>query len=181
LNSANAQLFYCFGDCGLYRFVSIEALSPRTVSTITEEKSQSVVNRIRGFGVGLREALVKPDNTLSLLKKELDFVSEGGYRNQYGWRPPLYFEDSEICPPTAYSRCSNDCVLTAFVPEASRFEAPPCRHIPLNEAGETLKQLYRTGTIEETEAAVREWLRSTIEKLELAAAREKTDTEAKAA
>ena len=93
----------------------------------------------------------------------------------------MYFEDSEICPRTDYSRCSGDCVLMAFVPEGSRFEAPPCRHIPLNKAGETLKKLYRTGTIEEAEAAVREWLRSTIEKLELAAAREKTGAEARAA
>jgi len=118
---------------------------------------------------------MKPEKTVSLLKKELAFLDEGGYRNQNGWRAPLYFEDSEICPRTAYSRCSSECVLMAFVPEASRFDAPPCRHIPLNPAGETLKKLYQTGTIEETEAAVRKWLRSTIDELELAAPREKKE------
>jgi hypothetical protein len=121
-----------------------------------------------------------PKKTLSLLRKELDFLESGGYVNQYGWRPPLYFEDSEICPRTAYSRCSSDCVLMAFVPEAFRSEAPPCRRIPLNQAGETLNTLYRTGTLAETEAAVRRWLRSTIEKLE-AATQDRKGTTATAA
>jgi len=34
----------------------------------------------------------------------------------------------------------------------------PCRHIPLNAAGETLHTMYSTATIEEIEAAIRIWL-----------------------
>src|SRR5713226_5985374 len=59
-----------------------------------------------------------------------------------------------------------DCVLMDFMPKECRYEAVPCRHIPLNEAGETVDSLYRTGTNEEIERAVRQWLLTTIKRLE---------------
>jgi hypothetical protein len=53
-----------------------------------------------------------------------------------------------------------------FVPKECHYEAVPCRHIPLNEAGETVDSLYRTGTNEEIERALRQWLLTTIKRLE---------------
>jgi hypothetical protein len=41
-----------------------------------------------------------------------------------------------------------------------------CRYIPLNPAGETVDSLYRTGTQEELERALRSWLMATIQELE---------------
>jgi len=52
------------------------------------------------------------------------------------------------------------------VPPGSRGEKIPCRHIPLNEQGETLDSLYRYADRRETEEAFGTWLRSTISKLE---------------
>ena len=54
-----------------------------------------------------------------------------------------------------------------LVPLESRDAAVPCRHIPLNEKDETIHSLYRCGTPEELEAALSEWLMTTIQKLEL--------------
>lgn len=46
-----------------------------------------------------------------------------------------------------------------------------CRYIPLNSAGESVESLYRTGTQQELEAAVRTWLLATIQELEKSGAR----------
>jgi hypothetical protein len=53
-----------------------------------------------------------------------------------------------------------------FVPEEARKEQTPCIHIPLSLAGETLENLYRTGTQQEIETVLGDWLRTTIRKLE---------------
>jgi hypothetical protein len=62
-----------------------------------------------------------------------------------------------------------------FVPEEFRSEATPCRHIALNEEGESLNVLYSTRAVYETELTVRAWLSSMIETLESLAANEETD------
>jgi len=107
------------------------------------------------------------ENTLQVLKSELEFVQKGGYRTPLVWRAPLVFEDSPTCPRERCSACPHaDCVLMNFVPTKRRYEAVPCRHIPLNEVGETLDSLYRTGTNEEIEQTVEGWLLEIIEKLQ---------------
>jgi hypothetical protein len=58
--------------------------------------------------------------------------------------------------------------LLNFVPKERCDEAIPCRHIPLNGSGETLATLYSTGTNEEIQQALREWLLKTIAGLEQA-------------
>jgi hypothetical protein len=104
---------------------------------------------------------------LQVLKRELEFLGNGGYRAPLVWRSPLIFEDSPTCPKARWSACPHsDCTLLAFVPQESRDESVPCRHIPLNERGETLESLYTTGTNEEVEDAVRSWLLRTIQQLE---------------
>jgi hypothetical protein len=103
---------------------------------------------------------------LNVLIKELEFLESGGYRLEMGWRPALVFEDSPTCPKLPYSACPNtQCALVDFVPVEHRAKVVPCRHIPLNRAGETLQSLYNTATENEIENAVREWLKSKIEEL----------------
>jgi hypothetical protein len=53
-----------------------------------------------------------------------------------------------------------------FVPSEYRSEPVPCHHIRLNDARETVDSLYRTGTQEELEEALRNWLTATIKRLE---------------
>jgi len=78
----------------------------------------------------------------------------------------LNYHDSRKSKP-----CSQ-CILLQFVPAEARKNQIPCRHIPLNERGETIESLYRTGTQEELESAVRSWLVREIEDLEKADAQE---------
>jgi hypothetical protein len=52
-----------------------------------------------------------------------------------------------------------------FVPNQERNQAIPCRHIPLNDAGETLETLYNTASMEEIETVLREWLKKKIAEL----------------
>lgn len=110
---------------------------------------------------------------LQVLRVELDFLENGGYRKS-SWRPQFVFEDSPSClnyhKPLHSARCS-DCVLMRLVPPEHRKEQFACRHIQLNEQGETIDSLYRTGTNEELETVVAEWLRKTIRELELKGAR----------
>ena len=101
------------------------------------------------------------DSVIHQLRRELSFLEHGGYRVESCWRVPRYFEDSPICTKLD-GNCNPSCALLNFVPPASRSEAIPCRHIRLNDAGETLNSLYVTGTTEEIEAAVRSWLLSSI-------------------
>jgi hypothetical protein len=53
-----------------------------------------------------------------------------------------------------------------FVPSEKRAEKVPCRYIPLNKQGDTVESLYRSGTQEELESAVREWLIELVEEIE---------------
>ena len=110
---------------------------------------------------------MKTKSALRFLKNELKFVQKGGYRAPLGWRAPLIFEDSPTCPKARCSACPEvNCVLLSFVPEECLYEPVPCRHIPLNELGETLDSLYRTGTNDEIEQALQSWLLDNILQLE---------------
>jgi hypothetical protein len=56
-------------------------------------------------------------------------------------------------------------VLTALVPASGLKERIPCRHIPLNNAGETVEMLYRWRTLAETKKILADWLSQTMMKL----------------
>jgi hypothetical protein len=108
---------------------------------------------------------------LDVLKFEREFLKAGGYgrspRNPQ--RPPFIFEDSLSCINLgckADRAPCTDCLLMQFVPPASRSEAVPCRHIPLNEAGETIESFYQRRTQLELEEALDSWLQATIKRLE---------------
>jgi hypothetical protein len=109
-------------------------------------------------------------DVLATLQAELAFVEAGGYRapQQAAWRPQFIFEDSPTC--LNYRNfgkrhpCSQ-CVLVDFVPNGFKQERFPCRHIPLDDSGQTLDSLYRTATEEEAHAIVARWLKHKIAQL----------------
>jgi len=110
-------------------------------------------------------------NLLDVLKVEMHFLQKGGYRHlpHAPWRAPLIFEDSLTCMNYYVRRnrapCG-ECLLMRFVPPDRQAEKIPCRHIPLDAAGQTLKLLYACGTQQETEEALEIWLKTTIHRLE---------------
>jgi hypothetical protein len=106
---------------------------------------------------------------LEVLKLELEFLRNGGYR-QSSWGPPLIFEDSPTCLNygySEYSRPCSECALMQLVPVERRRERVPCRHIPLNEQNETIQSMYVSGTSDHIEAQVAEWLMEMIQRLEV--------------
>jgi hypothetical protein len=108
---------------------------------------------------------------LDVLTAELDFLEKGGYRHtaRADWRPQFIFQDSPTClnfDPTRPSTPCSGCVLMPLIPEDRRDTKIPCRYIRLSQYGETIDSFYRTGTQEELEAAVAQWLKNTITRLE---------------
>lgn len=119
------------------------------------------------------------EKTLATLQQELAFLDSGGYRRPVGsrqplfcmessleWRHPLFFEDSPSCPKQNYEMCTmeRDCVLMDFVPLEDKLQKVPCRHIPLNEQGDTIASMARANAGNaQIEAALRQWLVTTIE------------------
>ena len=61
----------------------------------------------------------KKRDLLEVLRLELEFLENGGYRKVYSWRPQFIFEDSPTClnygNPAARRPCS-ECVLMQLVP-----------------------------------------------------------------
>jgi hypothetical protein len=112
----------------------------------------------------------KENKLLKTLKTELEFIENGGYR-RHSWRPLFVFEDSPTClnyrNPEKQRPCS-ECALLNLVPAENREASTPCRHIHLNEKGETLESLYRFASQEEMERTVSKWLKTTISGLEAA-------------
>jgi len=107
------------------------------------------------------------EELLKRLKKELEFLESGGYRDPDLWRAPRIFEDSGTCsyPYGRRTACSSDCPLLTFVPVGRRKDNFPCRHIPLNADGYTLESMYHNNSHQEIEDAVRTWLLETIAKI----------------
>lgn len=108
---------------------------------------------------------------LDLLKFELQFLEAGGYgRSPHEpRRQSLVFEDSLSCmnfnSQAARQPC-DACLLMKFVPPGRAAEQIPCRHIPLDKAGNTLACLYESGSQVEIEEALGSWLKGVIRRLE---------------
>jgi hypothetical protein len=110
-------------------------------------------------------------NLAQLLRSELTFFDAGGYSAWAGarWRLPLVFEESPTCPnfhDTTHAVACRNCPLMQLVPLRHHTQAVPCRHIPLNDIGETLDTLYRWGTMDDLNLIFRRWLIHTIAQLE---------------
>lgn len=116
-------------------------------------------------------ATEEDSRALEKLKAQLDFIEKGGYRqpSHTPWRPPAIFLDSPTClnfgSPYKVHSC-DECVLMQFVPAERRKENIPCRHIPLTEAGDTVKSAEAWADQSELEDLVKAWLRRTIRQLE---------------
>ncbi len=104
-------------------------------------------------------------NVVDTLRLELKLLELGLCRPATPARPLLIFQDSPTCLRYGDAPCPN-CALTQFVPSECRSEVAPCQQIQLNDARETVDSLYRTGTQEELEETVGEWLKATIRRLE---------------
>jgi len=108
---------------------------------------------------------------LQLLKNELEFLNNGGYkhRSPAPWRAAYIFEESPSCPnygdPARPHLCS-DCWLMEFVPPELREEQIFCRFVQLMASGLSIDSLYRYGTSEETETALHSWLEQRIKEIE---------------
>ena len=114
---------------------------------------------------------------IEVLKSELAFVEQGGYEGplRTPWNPASIFLDSPVCinfkDPERSHSCG-ECLLTDFVPLKFQGEDVPCHHIPLNTHGETIYTMERQCAPHELQSAVRDWLRTTIERLEQNRAKE---------
>lgn len=108
---------------------------------------------------------------LDVLRFELSFLLDGGYGRppRTPWRAPAIFEDSPICPnfcDAGRPYPCESCLLAQFVPAEQRSESVPCRFIALTKEGQTVEDLYRTGSQVELEEALANWLRAQIERIE---------------
>jgi len=110
----------------------------------------------------MEENQVKGGDLLDVLKSELALLESGGYRNCFrDWRPRFILEHT-----AQRKRNCFHCVLLQMVPSDRRDEQFPCRHIPLNEFGETINSFSRAGSEEDLEGVLTVWLRATIQRLE---------------
>ena len=110
-------------------------------------------------------------NVLQLLKAELQFVENGGYRRseRSPWRPPYVFEESPSCPnysDRSRPHLCSECWLLQFVAHDLRDEQVPCRFVQLTPEGVTIDSLYRYGSTAETEDLLSEWLQRSIREIE---------------
>jgi hypothetical protein len=108
---------------------------------------------------------------LDVLKFELGFLDDGGYGRspRTPWRAPAIFEDSPICPnfcDPSHAHPCKECLLARFVPEGKKCADVPCRFIPLTADGQTVEDLYRTGSHAELEESLANWLRTQIARIE---------------
>jgi hypothetical protein len=114
---------------------------------------------------------------LEVLRFELKFLEQGGYGRSVRtpWKPTSIFQDSLSCinfnSPDQPHPCAA-CLLTGFIPSGAESEKVPCHHIPLNHEGETVHSMERQRTQEEMEEAVKNWLRTTIQRIEQERAKE---------
>jgi hypothetical protein len=108
-------------------------------------------------------------DVLEVLKSELEYLRDGSYSKRGSWGPGFIFEDSPTCLNFGHKDnpgpCSG-CVLIDFVPPQHRTQKFPCRHIPLDDSGQTLDTLYRNCDQTDVEGTVCNWLQVTIQRLE---------------
>jgi hypothetical protein len=110
-------------------------------------------------------------DVIAALKLELGIIEAGGYGRSVRTprRETTLFRDSITClnaGETVKQHPCGECFLIEHVPEDHKNDDVPCHHIPLNELGETITSLEQRRSREETESALLQWIKSTIERLE---------------
>ena len=110
-------------------------------------------------------------STLEVLRYELNFLEQGGYRRSCSVSQRIVspFQSTLSClnfgEPLRPHAC-RECCLYDFVPEEFRTEDVPCHHIPLDPAGHTVASLLRAGNSQDLERSLKVWLRRTIARIE---------------
>lgn len=110
------------------------------------------------------------EEALQLLRYQLNFLEQGGFsRVADQKRAPSPFRDSMTClnygDPLRPHAC-RECILYQFVPDPARTEDIPCHYIPLDESGRTIASSLREGKTADLNAALQQWLKQAIAKLE---------------
>lgn len=114
----------------------------------------------------------KGQNTLSILKTELEFIEKGGYGGPDKRSEPAsstIFADSLTCLNYGYpyrTHPCGECPLMEFVPDEKRVSAMPCHHIPLDKSGRTVEGMEEEQNAAGMREAVKVWLREMISRLE---------------
>jgi hypothetical protein len=107
---------------------------------------------------------------LEVLREELAFLEEGGYRGSV--RPchgKSIFQDSPTCINYGYpyrAHPCNECQMLDFVTPEHQNQWIPCHFISLNGRGETIQFLERQNNDDKLERSVKDWLRSSINVIE---------------
>lgn len=106
------------------------------------------------------------------LKLELNVLQDGGYGRSVRTPrvEPLYLRDSVTCLNFGREEEEREpcyhCFLMDFVPADRAGRELPCHHIPLNDAGDTIASLQESRDKDRLEQVLREWLTTTIKRLE---------------
>ncbi len=107
---------------------------------------------------------------LQVLQNEAEFFDAEGYGRPFRskWRPTLLLRDSPVCinyhDAGRQNSCS-ECPLFSLVAADQREKLVPCHHIPLNQQGETVADLYALGSPELLDQRYRNWLQEKIKDL----------------
>lgn len=108
-----------------------------------------------------------PRDVLEVLRYELSYLEQGGYRSSDDGSLNSPFQASYSClnfgNPLRPHAC-RECLLSDFVPEPARTEDVPCHYIQLN-GGETVASLMVRGDQTRLVLALEQWLRATIARL----------------
>jgi hypothetical protein len=111
-------------------------------------------------------------NTLAILKSELEFIEKGGYgvpEKKEAGAASTIFADSVTCLNYGYpyrTHPCGECPLMEFVPDDKRLSAMPCHHIPLDQSGQTVEAMEEVQDQVAMRDALKTWLRKTISQLE---------------
>jgi hypothetical protein len=119
------------------------------------------------------------DELLHVLRFELNYLEQGGFdrdRALLGTESP--FLGTIACinfgEPLRPHAC-HECLLRPFVPEDKLTEDLPCHYIKLNPAGETVAGFIANNDAHRMVAALEEWLRGTIARMEESQAGESSE------
>jgi hypothetical protein len=114
---------------------------------------------------------IENNRLLQLLSKEPGLFDAGGYGKKFRseWRPTLLLRDSPACVNYSESGKHNpccECPLFSLVALDKKDTLVPCHHIPLNDGGTTIAELYAQGSQESLDRLYRSWLKDITQELE---------------